>query len=139
MKKNRLLVVDYGMGNLHSVVKGIQKVKVPVFLSSRPSDVKNACGIVLPGVGAFPDGMRELKKRKLDKAVIAAAKRGVPVIGICLGMQLLFSESLEFGRHAGLGLIPGKVVRFRPGMKVPHMGWNSANKTKKSALLAGIG
>jgi glutamine amidotransferase len=136
MKK--IVVVDYGMGNLHSVIKGIQKVKVPVKLSSKPSDLRSAIGIVLPGVGAFADGMRELKSRKLSGAIIREAKKGKPVIGICLGMQLLFDESPEFGRHSGLGLVPGKVVRFKTDLKVPHMGWNEIKKIKKSRLLAGI-
>lgn len=136
MKK--IVVVDYGMGNLHSVMKGIEKVKVPVVLSSNTSVIEKACGIVIPGVGAFPDGMRELKKRKLDKTIIKQAKKGVPIMGVCLGMQLLFTESSEFGRHNGLGLIPGKVTRFKSGMKIPHMGWNNAKITKKSSLWAGI-
>jgi imidazole glycerol-phosphate synthase subunit HisH len=135
----KIVVVDYGMGNLHSVMKGIEKEKVPVILSGKKADLEKACGIVIPGVGAFPDGMRELRKRKLEKAIIAQAKKGKPVMGICLGMQLLFTESSEFGRHEGLGLIRGKVMKFRNGLKVPHMGWNDAKIVKKSRLLRGIG
>jgi len=136
MKK--IVVIDYGMGNLHSVIKGIQKEKIPVILSGKKSDIIKACGIVIPGVGAFPDGMRELKKRKLDKIIINQAKKGVPIMGICLGMQLLFSESLEFGRNKGLGLIPGKVIKFTTGLKVPHMGWNNCKIVKKSRLMYGF-
>jgi glutamine amidotransferase len=111
---------------------------VPVVLSGKTKDLEKACGIIIPGVGAFPDGMRELKKRKLDKVIIKQAKKGIPVMGVCLGMQLLFSESSEFGRHKGLGLIPGRVIKFKTGLKVPHMGWNDIKTAKKSKMLSGI-
>jgi len=138
MALKKIVVVDYGMGNLHSVIKGIQKERIPVILSGKKADIIKACGIVIPGVGAFPDGMRELKKRKLDKVIINQAKKGKPVMGVCLGMQLLFGESSEFGRHKGLGLVPGKVIKFKTGLKVPHMGWNNAKIAKKSRLTRGL-
>ena len=137
MKK--IVVVDYGMGNLHSVMKGIQKVKVPVKLSSKAKDIRESLGIIIPGVGAFNDAMKELRKRKLLKVLKTEVKKGKPVMGICLGMQLLMSYSTEFGRNKGFGFIKGKVVRFKKGMTVPHMGWNSAAITnKKSKLIKGM-
>jgi len=134
----KLVVVDYGMGNVHSVLKSLYRIKVPAVLSSRQSDIKACCGIVLPGVGAFGDAMREIRKRKLFSVIKQEVENGKPVIGVCLGMQILFSEGLEFGTHRGFGFIPGKVIKFKTGLKVPHMGWNNAEICKKSGLLAGI-
>ena len=136
MKK--LVVVDYGMGNLHSVMKGIEKVKVPVKLSSKAKDIKESAGIIIPGVGAFEGAMKEIRKRKLLKVIKEEVKKGKPVLGVCLGMQLLLSCSTEFGRHNGFGFIKGKVVRFKKGMKVPHMGWNKAAINKKSEIMKGM-
>lgn len=119
-----IVVVDYGMGNLHSVSKAFSHIKARVKVSDNPSDIEKASGIVLPGVGAFGDAIKQLKKRKLYIPVKKAAAAGKPVLGICLGMQLLMAESEEFGKHKGFGFIKGKVVRFKGKMKIPHMGWN---------------
>jgi len=133
-----ILIIDYGMGNLHSVNKGFAYVGVKTKISSKPADIKNAKALVLPGVGAFGDAMREIKKRKLLKPIKDFVKTGRPIIGICLGMQLLFSESEEFGHHEGFGFIEGKVKKFRGDMKVPHMGWNEIFAVKKNPILKGI-
>lgn len=136
---NKIAVIDYGMGNLHSVMKALQYEKVPAILTDNPETIRKCCGILLPGVGAFSDAMVEIKKRKLTKVLTDEVKKGKPILGICLGMQLLFSYSSEFGRHKGLGFVPGKVVRFKSKMKVPHMGWNEALIEKKqSRILKGI-
>jgi glutamine amidotransferase len=137
MKK--IAVIDYGMGNLHSVIKALQFTGVPVVLTDKPEVIASSIGIILPGVGAFNDAMKEIRKRKLLNVLTREVKSGKPILGICLGMQLLFTESSEFGKHKGLGFIPGKVVRFKKGMKVPHIGWNNAKiVNKRSQLLSGI-
>lgn len=120
----RIVIVDYGLGNLRSVSRGLEKCGASPFITSEIGQISAAEGIVLPGVGAFRDGMEQLAA--MGKA-ITDASRSVPVLGICLGMQMLFDWSEEHGLHAGLGIIPGTVRRFPrvPGCKVPHMGWNS--------------
>jgi len=122
-----VIVIDYGIGNLHSVVKGLKHQGAEVTVTSDPSEVSSAERLVLPGVGAFGDGMRELQRRNLIDPIHQFVATGRPFLGICLGMQLLLSESEEFGRHTGLGIIPGKVVAIphSPGIKVPHIGWRS--------------
>lgn len=119
-----IAIVDYGLGNLRSVMRGLERAGATAVITSRKDEILAADGIVLPGVGAFHEGMDQLGPVK--KAVVESAGR-VPLIGICLGMQMLMEESEEHGIHPGLGLIPGRVRRFprAPGMKIPHMGWNS--------------
>ena len=122
-------IVDYNMGNLASVINAFAKVGVDATLERDPTKLGQYDKLILPGVGAFGDAMEHLKENGMDKAVIAYAKLGKPLLGICLGMQLLFESSEEFGAHKGLGLIPGKVVAFNESkfdhpQKVPHMGWN---------------
>lgn len=112
------------MGNLHSVAKGFAKVGVEARVTSDPRAVVEADGVVLPGVGAFGDAMFNLRHLGMLDAIRRVVKEGRPLLGICLGMQLLFSESEEHGRHVGLHLIPGKVRRFQGDFKIPHMGWN---------------
>jgi glutamine amidotransferase len=139
MPGTKIAVVDYGMGNLHSVLKALQHEKIPAMLTDKAGDIKKCGGIILVGVGAFGDGMREIKKRKLFGVINNEVDLGKPILGVCLGMQLLFSKSFEFGVHNGFGFIKGRVVRFRHKLKVPHMGWNSADIiNKKTRLLAGI-
>jgi glutamine amidotransferase len=134
-----IVIVDYGMGNLHSVNKAFQFINVPAKISSKVSDIKNASGIVLPGVGAFGDAMDEIKKRGLFEILKAEAKKGKPFLGICLGMQLLMSSSTEFGVHRGFDFIKGKVTVFKGKMKIPHMGWNDIKiLDKKEPILKGI-
>ncbi len=135
-----IAVVDYGMGNLRSVEKALQMVGADARIVSSAQAVKDAKGVVLPGVGAFSDCMRNLESQGLKIPVLDAIKSGKPFLGICLGLQLLFTESYEFGRHEGLGVFAGKVVRFpeQTSLKVPHMGWNSINIINKAPLLEDI-
>ncbi len=133
-----IAVVDYGMGNLRSVEKGFQKVGIEVTVTSDPRVIDDASAIVLPGVGAFRDCIRNLSDLSLTDAVVRSIKKGKPYLGICLGMQVLFSESEEFGRCRGLDIFRGKVVRFGPGMKVPHMGWNTVTLEKRPPVFDGI-
>lgn len=135
-----IAVIDYGMGNLQSVVKGLEKAGADVCTVSSPSGLENADSIVLPGVGAFEAGMANLKKRDLLSPITSITGNGIPLLGICLGMQLLFSESEEHGTHTGLGIIPGTVRRFRDSdLKIPHMGWNSVDFVRSSPLSGSAG
>ncbi|MFH1868283.1 MAG: imidazole glycerol phosphate synthase subunit HisH [Candidatus Omnitrophota bacterium] len=129
-----IIVIDYGMGNLSSVTNAIKLYTEDVKISSEPKDIKNAAKIVLPGVGAFKDAYAELKKRGLIKPIKDFIDSGKPFLGICLGLQLLFTKSYEDGMHSGLGIIKGKVVPFAKGkgLKIPHMGWNSIDSSQKS-------
>lgn len=122
----RVVVVDYGLGNLHSVVKALHREGAEVVVSEDPAQVQNAERLVLPGVGAFADGMEGLRRRHLVEPLLEFVATGRPLLGICLGMQLLMAESSEFGRHLGLGIIEGNVtlIPAAPGRKVPHIGWN---------------
>jgi len=133
-----IAVVDYGMGNLRSVEKGFQKVGIEVTVTSEPQVIDDAAAIVLPGVGAFRDCIRNLSDLSLTDAVVRSIRKGKPYLGICLGMQVLFSESEEFGRCRGLDIFRGKVVRFGTGMKVPHMGWNTVTIEKRPPVFDGI-
>jgi glutamine amidotransferase len=137
-----IVIVDYGMGNLRSVQKALERVGTEAIVSTAPASLGEAEGIVLPGVGAFGDAMVQLRGRGLMGPVLREAAQGKPLLGICLGMQLLFAESDEMGRHAGLGLLPGRVPRFPDSdLKVPHIGWNQLQLTSEgqsSPLLAGI-
>ena len=128
-------IVDYNMGNLASVINAFAKVGVEATLESNPSKLSQYDKLILPGVGAFGDAMDHLKENAMDEAVITYAQSGKPLLGICLGMQLLFESSEEFGSTKGLGLIPGKVVAFNENkfdhpQKVPHMGWNELFQVK---------
>jgi glutamine amidotransferase len=120
-------IVDYGSGNLRSVQKAFERLGSEARITDDPEVVSHAARIVLPGVGAFGDAMRALHDRGLVEPLVAHLQADRPFFGICMGLQLLFETGLEGGRHAGLGVLPGEVVRFeRPtGMKVPHMGWNT--------------
>jgi glutamine amidotransferase len=134
-----IAIIDYGMGNLRSVEKGFEKVGVEVQVTSKPDVVTAADGVVLPGVGAFRDCMNELTNLNLTEALVSSIKEGKPYLGICLGLQVLFSESEEFGRCRGLDIFKGKVPRFPESeLKVPQMGWNEINIKKENPLLAGI-
>src|SRR6516162_11647231 len=119
-----IVVIDYGMGNLRSVQKAIEAVGAAAEITSDPERVRRASKVVLPGVGAFADAMAELRQTGLGEAFCEAVAAGKPCLGVCLGLQLLFDSSTEDGEHIGLGLLPGRVVRFtaQPGLKVPHMG-----------------
>lgn len=132
-------VIDYGVGNLHSVSKALERVGASVRISRDPADVATARGIVLPGVGAFRDSMDALHRSRLAGAVRDAVRSGKPFLGICLGLQMLFTESEEFGVERGLDIFPGRVVRFREGLKVPHLGWNRVRAVRdENPLFCGV-
>ena len=118
-------IIDYGMGNLYSVRNALDYLLIDCEITDRKDRIDQYDGLILPGVGAFPDAMRVLRKTGLGDAVVRAAKSGIPLLGICLGMQLLFEDSVEFEKTEGLSLIPGHVIPIEaPGLKIPHMGWN---------------
>ena len=140
-----ITIIDYGMGNLRSVQKGFERVGLSAQVTSDPAVVARAERLVLPGVGAFRDCIHNLHAGGFVEPIQNHVASGRPFLGICLGLQLLFSESEEFGSHQGLGIIPGKVVRFPAGMienneelKVPHMGWNRITMRRPSPLYRGI-
>lgn len=135
-----IAIIDYGMGNLRSVQKGIEHVGFAADVTRDVARIEAAAGVVLPGVGAFAACMDNLRTYGLIEPVRRIIERGTPFLGICLGMQLLFEESEEFGPVRGLGILPGRVVRFadRPDLKVPHMGWNRIRKRQDAPHLRGI-
>jgi imidazole glycerol-phosphate synthase subunit HisH len=135
-----IAIIDYGMGNLRSVQKGFERCGLNAVVSRDPGEIQSARGVVLPGVGAFSACMENLRRFELIEPIRQIVRQQKPFLGICLGFQLLFSESEEFGIQKGLDLFPGKVVGFRPSedLKVPHMGWNRIEKRKESPFLEGI-
>jgi len=135
-----IAIVDYGMGNLRSVQKGFERVGLDARITSSPSLVDDAEGVVLPGVGAFRDCMKNLGDLNLTDSVVRAINKGKPFFGICLGLQVLFSESLEFGSCRGLDIFRGRVIRFpeKDDFKVPHMGWNTIKIVKDAPVLTEV-
>lgn len=133
-----IAIVDYGMGNLRSVQKGLEKVGFQAAIVATPKELEQARGIILPGVGAFGDAMENLRAQGLDRVLREAAVQGKPLLGICLGLQLFFSFSEEGGLHEGLDLIPGRVRRLSGRVKVPHMGWNQVELRQANPLFTGI-
>ncbi|MFQ5849474.1 MAG: imidazole glycerol phosphate synthase subunit HisH, partial [Candidatus Binatia bacterium] len=135
-----IAIIDYGMGNLRSVQKGLERVGYRAGVTRDFQRIASARGVVLPGVGAFHACMENLRRFGLVEPIRDFVRQKRPFLGICLGFQLLFSESEEFGRQRGLDLLPGRVVGFRAedGLKVPHMGWNRIEKKKSSPFLEGI-
>ena len=132
----RVAIVDYGLGNLFSVQRACETVGADATVTSSPADVRSADAVILPGVGAFGDAMAALRAHRLDAAIVRTVEDGKPLMGVCLGMQLLMTESAEFGRHAGLDLIPGDVVRLSDApvdgrrVKIPQVGWNRLRATQ---------
>ncbi|MDQ3849923.1 MAG: imidazole glycerol phosphate synthase subunit HisH [Actinomycetota bacterium] len=134
-----LVMVDYGMGNRRSVEKAFARVGARLTPSADPGDLIGAAGLVVPGVGAFPEAMRRLRALGLDEVLRARAAAGVPVLGLCLGMQLLFERSDEHEGATGLGLLAGRIVRLDArGLKLPHIGWNSVSWRRASPLNDGL-
>ncbi len=138
-------IIDYEMGNLRSVEKAFQSLGFAARVSNDPKDIATADKIVLPGVGAFNDCVTNLRNGGFVEPLMEHLDKGKPMLGICVGMQMLFDEGEEFGIHKGLGLIPGRVVRFPAGMvengeklKVPHMGWNNLDISKPSPIFKGV-
>ena len=133
-------IVDYGMGNLRSVQKAFEKLGHAAEICDQPSKLGDVDKLVLPGVGAFRDAIHEVRRREFVTPILDHLASGKPFLGICLGLQMLFDVSYEDGEWPGLGIIPGKVVRFQdqPGLKIPHMGWNQLQITGEPKLLANI-
>lgn len=135
-----IALIDYGMGNIRSVSKAVEAVGAQVSITQNPEDIKKAKAIVLPGVGAFKDCMKNLTNLGVIDTIKEEILKGKPYLGVCLGVQILFSESEEFGICKGLDILKGKVVRFNlhREYKIPHMGWNTVKFKKKTKLLEGI-
>jgi glutamine amidotransferase len=135
-----IAIIDYGMGNLRSVQKGFERAGYAAEVTREVGKIASAGGVVLPGVGAFQACMENLERFGLIEAIREVVRQKRPFLGICLGFQLLFSESEEFGLQRGLDLLPGRVVGFKAtaGLKIPHMGWNRIDKKKETPFLAGI-
>ncbi len=136
-------IVDYNMGNLASIINAFNKIGASIRVESNPLKLKEYDKLILPGVGAFGDAMQHLRENDMDKAIIDFVSTNRPLLGICLGMQLLFNSSKEFGEHRGLGLIDGEVIpfnreKFDHKLKVPHMGWNEIFKKKDTPLFHGL-
>jgi glutamine amidotransferase len=133
-------IIDYGMGNLRSVQKAFEKLGFPAEICADPGKIEAADRVVLPGVGAFRDAIQELKRLDFVGPIKAFVESGRPFLGVCLGQQLLFDVSYEDGEYEGLGIVPGEVVRFvsQPGLKIPHMGWNSLQIQGEQPLFADV-
>ncbi|MBR3971565.1 MAG: imidazole glycerol phosphate synthase subunit HisH [Ruminococcus sp.] len=132
-------IIDYGVGNLFSLKSSFESIGEEVFVSGDKEELKEADGLILPGVGAFEDAIRKLRENSLDEFVKNEAKGGKPLMGICLGMQLLFEKSFEYGEHEGLGLLKGQVVPMQGSipseLKIPHIGWNALHIKKADCPL----
>jgi imidazole glycerol-phosphate synthase subunit HisH len=136
----RIAVLDYGVGNLRSVEKALEHIGATATITREPDDVRASDGIVLPGVGAFPKAMERVRDFGLDELIRERRDAGVPILGICLGLQLLFDTTTELGGASGLALLPGEVVELdAPGLKIPHIGWAPVRWEKESRLAEGIG
>lgn len=135
-----IAVIDYGASNLRSVMHAMGHLQVDAHVADTPDGLQGADAIILPGVGAFGAGMEQVRARGFEAPVKAAVAAGIPLLGICLGMQFLFEVSEEMGEYTGLGLLPGRVLKFPDdlGLKIPHMGWNQLEPCRESPLLAGV-
>ena len=133
-----IAIVDYGVGNLFSLISSFQKIGADIVVTSDPEVISAADGIILPGVGAFEDAARKLRESGLDKVIIAETGKGKKLMGICLGMQMLFEKSYEYGCHKGLGLLKGSIIPMKDtipaDLKIPHIGWNALHFTRESDL-----
>jgi len=133
-----LVIIDYGLGNLKSLTNALDKLKIENTISSDYNVITNAKKLILPGVGAFPDGKRLLKEKKLDSLIIDLVNNKKPILGICLGMQLLFDKSYEYKLTKGLGLLKGEVVKFDNQLLVPHNGFNKLHFKEENKLYMNI-
>lgn len=131
-------IIDYGVGNLRSVQKAFESLGIDAVITEDKSVIRESKGIVLPGVGAFPDAMKELQTKGLVEVLIEEAKKGKPMLGICLGMQLLFEVGYEVEECKGLGLIKGSIDKITGDVKIPHMGWNNIDVVNDCAVLKGL-
>ena len=133
-----IAIVDYGVGNLFSLISSFNKIGADIVVTADPKVIEEADGIILPGVGAFEDAACKLRDSGLDKVIISEAQKGKKLMGICLGMQMLFEKSYEYGEHKGLGLLKGSIVPMKgsipDGLKIPHIGWNALHFTRESDL-----
>ena len=135
----RIAILDYGVGNLRSVEKALEHVGATAMISADPAEIQAADGVILPGVGAFPKAMERIRERGLDELVAERQQAGTPILGICLGLQLLFDSTTELGGGTGLGLLEGEVAELdAPGLKIPHIGWAPVSWEKESRLTEGI-
>jgi glutamine amidotransferase len=135
----RICILDYGMGNLRSVEKALEHVGATATISSDPATVRAADGVILPGVGAFPKAMERVRELGLDELIAERRDADVPILGICLGLQLLFESTTELSGAAGIGLLPGAVAELEAdGLKVPHIGWSPVRWEQESKLTEGI-
>lgn len=135
----RICILDYGMGNLRSVEKALEHIGATATISNDPATVGAANGVILPGVGAFPKAMKRVRELGLDELIAERRDAGVPILGICLGLQLLFESTTELGGAAGIGLLPGGVAELEAnGLKVPHIGWSPVRWEQESKLTEGI-
>jgi glutamine amidotransferase len=133
-----IAIIDYGMGNLASVANAFAQLGFKAYITSEPEMVLKADRVVLPGVGAFADAMKNLRNTGMDQVIHETVKRNIPLLGVCLGLQLLFTSSEENGVHDGLDVIKGRVVRIPPLYKVPHMGWNEVKPVPSSRIFKGV-
>ena len=133
-----IAIVDYGVGNLFSLISSFKKIGADITVTADPDVISKSDGIILPGVGAFEDAAKKLRDSGLDKVIIAETKKGKKLMGICLGMQMLFERSYEYGCHEGLGLLKGNIVPMNDSipsnLKIPHIGWNALHFTRESNL-----
>lgn len=133
-----IAIVDYGVGNIRSVERALAHVGAEPKLTADPDELERADGVVLPGVGAFAPALEKLSEHGLGRRIVELARKGKPLMGVCLGYQLLFDESAEHGRHEGLGLLPGKVVEVKSSARLPVIGWCRLAKSDDAVLLEGI-
>ncbi len=134
-----IAIIDYGIGNLFSLKSSLLAIGAEAFVSRDPAEIEKAEKIILPGVGAFGDAAKKLSDCGMDTVLLREAEKGKPILGICLGMQLLFEKSFEYGEHRGLGLLKGEIrpigERIPKGLKIPHIGWNALDFTEKPSKL----
>lgn len=138
MKEKKIAIIDYGMGNLRSVQKAFEFIGAKAEITENAEEILSSSGILLPGVGAFPNAMENIKRSGFDKVLKEAVKNGTPLMGICLGMQLLFEESDEIRVTEGLGFLKGKIKKFEVDLKIPHMGWNDLIIDKSCEVLKDV-